>query len=807
MTEINFVNRTMEMDGGLPYHRNSSSSPEGKNSEENGIETEIRHNGVGELSKPKKKRKTTNRACDACAIRKVKCEQNRPCSHCVSNNLNCTQLRERKKSGPKTLHKKTLDSINSFSEKKGPEGTVRPSLSHHSTSSSNTLTTVQELIASNHADHPVESVPQNLTNESVDSMRNQNVLTSERLVNILRLIEDPVMYKCLQNLTVHSLLTSYESSIKFVQVQFANTNGELVIQSTDLMVLSTLLIIFTLNLLIVENLIKFLSVGYKTQFMDGDIDLYKSLKNLLQLKITEVLLPIEQLSFFPGCSTVQQMHISQQLYYNQSISALHLCNFHQITNYLNTQNQNQQKLIYLRKSITFYQLINLPFKSTAELTDVQLYELYESLFTMESLYFFLSSDFIIKSNNVLLNEWNNYNFSHIQFHKKSSDGNSLFEIFKIINKEDLINSKSINYLFKFSIFNTNKNSSIKNIKKINNNKTIGNTSYIQFKQFLNSLSNEDFMFEILKYIILFKIIIVHCNELNFMHLKCELIESVINLNNLLDFKDNNLYLQISNYQLLPHLMQVLKFNIEIDESHLKENQMVLMKFTKNLIELFPFCNKNIKDLISCYDGLRTWFNKLSQLSSEMKQDGNVSEKDQFLLNDILNEFDSKMINSTEATNPNSTFITHCPSPQNLLRDFDLSNANPSNGLDGPAKNTPNAPMTLMTGSSDHIRSTLNSSGSLHLLLNPLQSLPAKPVVTTTAATTGRNEDLSELISLSLSESAKNLCNTFHQFGDEFSHNNDNSNSLSNLFQFNSASRTADWSVGNEEIKSQPNFLL
>ena len=142
---------------------------------------------------------------------------------------------------------------------------------------------------------------------------------------------------------------------------------------------------------------------------------------------------------------------------------------------------------------------------------------------MESLYFFLSSDFIIKSNNVLLNEWNNYNFSHIQFHKKSSDGNSLFEIFKIINKEDLINSKSINYLFKFSIFNTNKNSSIKNIKKINNNKTIGNTSYIQFKQFLNSLSNEDFMFEILKYIILFKIIIVHCNELNFMHLKCELI--------------------------------------------------------------------------------------------------------------------------------------------------------------------------------------------------------------------------------------------------------------------------------------------
>ena len=118
MTEINFVNRTMEMDGGLPYHRNSSSSPEGKNSEENGIETEIRHNGVGELSKPKKKRKTTNRACDTCAIRKVKCEQNRPCSHCVSNNLNCTQLRERKKSGPKTLHKKDARTVSTVFRRK-----------------------------------------------------------------------------------------------------------------------------------------------------------------------------------------------------------------------------------------------------------------------------------------------------------------------------------------------------------------------------------------------------------------------------------------------------------------------------------------------------------------------------------------------------------------------------------------------------------------------------------------------------------------------------------------------------------------
>lgn len=57
----------------------------------------------------KKKKKT--RACDACSVRKTKCDESRPCSHCVNNNLECTELRQRKKLGPKNLRKKTIDSI------------------------------------------------------------------------------------------------------------------------------------------------------------------------------------------------------------------------------------------------------------------------------------------------------------------------------------------------------------------------------------------------------------------------------------------------------------------------------------------------------------------------------------------------------------------------------------------------------------------------------------------------------------------------------------------------------------------------
>lgn len=56
-------------------------------------------------------RKKHIRACDACAIRKTKCEETRPCRNCRNNGLECTELRERKKMGPKTLRKRTIELI------------------------------------------------------------------------------------------------------------------------------------------------------------------------------------------------------------------------------------------------------------------------------------------------------------------------------------------------------------------------------------------------------------------------------------------------------------------------------------------------------------------------------------------------------------------------------------------------------------------------------------------------------------------------------------------------------------------------
>lgn len=55
------------------------------------------------------------RPCDACSLRKVKCDLNTPCSRCTARNLPCTNNRVRKKCGPKHLHKKTRDIINEMS--------------------------------------------------------------------------------------------------------------------------------------------------------------------------------------------------------------------------------------------------------------------------------------------------------------------------------------------------------------------------------------------------------------------------------------------------------------------------------------------------------------------------------------------------------------------------------------------------------------------------------------------------------------------------------------------------------------------
>ena len=51
------------------------------------------------------------RVCDACAVRRVRCDGLSPCARCTNADLDCTRVRPRLKSGPKGIKKRTLEKL------------------------------------------------------------------------------------------------------------------------------------------------------------------------------------------------------------------------------------------------------------------------------------------------------------------------------------------------------------------------------------------------------------------------------------------------------------------------------------------------------------------------------------------------------------------------------------------------------------------------------------------------------------------------------------------------------------------------
>jgi hypothetical protein len=56
------------------------------------------------------------RVCDACAVRRVRCDGRAPCAGCMNASLDCTRLRQRHKSGPKGIKRRTLEKLTSIQQ-------------------------------------------------------------------------------------------------------------------------------------------------------------------------------------------------------------------------------------------------------------------------------------------------------------------------------------------------------------------------------------------------------------------------------------------------------------------------------------------------------------------------------------------------------------------------------------------------------------------------------------------------------------------------------------------------------------------
>jgi hypothetical protein len=61
--------------------------------------------------------RSTRKACDACALRKVQCDGREPCRRCIASSFECTFLKSHGKPGPKGPRKRTTEAIQTFQSK------------------------------------------------------------------------------------------------------------------------------------------------------------------------------------------------------------------------------------------------------------------------------------------------------------------------------------------------------------------------------------------------------------------------------------------------------------------------------------------------------------------------------------------------------------------------------------------------------------------------------------------------------------------------------------------------------------------
>ncbi|KAG7661554.1 uncharacterized protein J8A68_004923 [[Candida] subhashii] len=708
------------------------------------------------IKKKKQNRKTNIRACDACAIRKVKCESTRPCSHCVSNHLNCTQLRERKKSGPKTLHKKTLDSINSLSEvieKNTFPSSSRPSLSKSSStntvlyskevsapyedmshggdggSSSNDSTpsvstaaymsnvsssiTTPPVVSTAMGPGPVmsasASAPIPMTSsvsaplpgryntrpmpqqqhqqlrqlappppQSSDVVQQDYIVTPYNLIENLNLIgEEPSIYELVKPLTIPSLMLDYRKLVDFLISNYPNMTSankdipnpfhseiNLIDHHDDSLYLSNLLIILTLNQIVAEVLIKLKKQKFRSFISYSKKKLmfrqFKTFKNLCHFKILEIFSLIEKNFIVPPVVPQHQLksptiatsttssnsnnavntsaayqfpHLLQyQIYYNLSLTCLHLCTYYHILNLTNTLNmtnnkgqklnygneaQEHQKIIYMNRAITYFRLINVNRNYSSGNThnedEERVRELYITLFTFERYWICFSSHNYnlnyVRNNDVILQLDDSKRRGGVVANGGNGGGGFLYRLMKVAESiiEPICNGSNFNVLLEY---NDEFSMNLENFTQIRG----------EIETAIQGIEMEHIE-TVVKNILLFKVLLIY--PLSFQESKAVLLEIIMALNEALEVGDCDVFkVQMSNYQLLQPMLHMLKIALEMksvetttkmfpEGNNSQQDQEILIRYSDNLLKHFPFFN-NINKLIRAHKILNNWFLNLSE---------------------------------------------------------------------------------------------------------------------------------------------------------------------------------------------------
>ena len=137
------------------------------------------------------------------------------------------------------------------------------------------------------------------------------------------------------------------------------------------------------------------------------------------------------------------LHLNQyEIYYNLSLTCIQLCNYYHILNLTNTLNstnlssnnygneaQEHQKILFLHRAITYFQLINL--RNNDQVAPVE--ELYALLYSFERYYIVLSShnyNLNVTRNNAIILQLLSSNFQGKGY---------IYELMQVLTNQGLIN--------------------------------------------------------------------------------------------------------------------------------------------------------------------------------------------------------------------------------------------------------------------------------------------------------------------------------------------------------------------------------
>lgn len=479
--------------------------------------------------------KVSLRACDACAIRKVKCGSIRPCPHCVANKLDCTLLRQKKKSGPKNLHKKTLENIKVWVDSAGK-----------AVNSPGIFEDVLEILALIPRNQIVSEIVESLTVLSLSANHDEYLRTVKDA--------DRRLASSATGESLPALLSIWELSKLCVAYTLCLLTFETVLNMTEL------------NDAVFGNLIK-------------PLERYSYLQNDLIHKVTEYVLVIEteiRLSMRP---------IDQTIFYNQALVLLHLYNYHQVCVLRMPAHRKVNKFLHLRQSINYLQLLQQQ-QLDSETFNVQkhkVYEVYEILYIIERLNFFLlDKNCLVYGNAVML-----MSEKESKLQPRSLDGkNQLYRLFCVTLEDE-------RYLAMFKFFNNF--ALLRDFSESNSQETSkSRDNQFALEEFLQCCTTHKITVQLLdqliqrlfnvektsesmysSFMLIFSILIVFKADMartilaeqrltvnqKFLH------ELVNRLNLILQGTDLDiLKVKCHNYQLVPQLLTILKLSIELLDS-------------------------------------------------------------------------------------------------------------------------------------------------------------------------------------------------------------------------------------------------